>query len=84
MSDITENELVTALQNALLENIDNRPPGYRTREELQETLNMSEYRLLQRLRTLKKQGRLESLRVSVENITGSMGSRPAYRLKDGE
>ena len=77
---MNENDLIEALQNALLENLPNRPAGYRTRVELEELLSLSENEVLKRLRSLSRQGRLESTRVPIKNIAGGFSSTPAYKL----
>ena len=79
---MTEDKLVDALQTALLENIPNRPPGFLTRMEIQDKTGMNEKKALQHLRLLNRQGKLETTRVYVVNIAGSLSPTPAYKLKE--
>lgn len=81
---MTENELLEALYQALDKPVENNdPPGAMTRQELQESLGWSDKRILKELHRLNDEGRLESVMVSRETLTGIWRKIPAYRLMDG-
>lgn len=71
-------ELLRALQEA---STHNEEEGATVRE-LMECTGWPLKRVRERLRAIKKEGRLEYVRVYRENIMGSMSSVPAYRLKN--
>lgn len=55
-----------------------------TRLEIQEATGMGKTWVLQKLRELKKDGKLVVVRKKVEAIDGRMASVPAYRIRQGK
>ena len=80
--DMTEDELAQALANALEENIENRPPGFRTRRELQALTGHGKEWVLGRLHLLNNAGLLESREIPIKNLHGIYQGIWAYRLKE--
>lgn len=78
--DFTYDELVRALLGANASAPD-REDGLTT-VELGEKTGWHEKRVIDRLRKLKKEGRLEVVRVPRESLSGVIYMCPAYRLKE--
>jgi len=79
---MTEDDLLLALENAIVENVSERD-GFRTFEELQDKTDCPRNKLYRRLGALKDQGLLEVDKIYKENLAGDMRATPVYRLKNG-
>ena len=83
MADLTEGELLQALQAALQEAQQAEAEGADgalTARELTDVLGWYSGRVHRWLRTLKDQGKLEVIKVHREAVDGSSRVSPAYRL----
>jgi Fic family protein len=78
--DITENELIQALAEAVL-HIDEDRDGFLTAREMIRALGWAENRVKSQLRELHEQGLLESRKVPYRDIAGRITRVPAYRLR---
>lgn len=79
MEGITEQELIEALQKAVIDNPDGSPGGL-TMAELAEACQHSENWVRVRLLRLKKAGNLRVVNVVRENLAGINQRVTAYRL----
>ena len=79
MESVTEAQLFQALQDALV--LKDGEDGTTT-AELVEATGMTVSKILKALGRLKKDGKLEHVRVMRETIDGRTHPRPGYRLKD--
>lgn len=78
--NITESELLQAIQDAMQATPDN-PSGALTREDLQDQLELSTYSVRKFLKQLHKAGKLEVVKVYRETIDGVKRPTPAYRIR---
>ncbi len=81
--DVTESELIEALQRALQAS-EQSDGGALTARELGELLGWGERKINRGLHILDKQGRLEVVYVTRRRLDGAMGHPSAYRIKAQE
>jgi len=80
---MTEDELAAALMDALESNIPGRPDGFRTARELMRDTGLHHNQILERLRILKEDDRLQVQKIAIENLVGTKQMVPAYKLVNG-
>lgn len=78
MTKFTTNDILEAISAAVTVSAD--PDGAATKNEIVAASGLSEGMVTQRLMGLKREGRLEVVRVKREAIDGNMRSAPAYRV----
>ena len=78
--DITENELIRALEEAQVETQQDRQ-GFMTTAEMSRALDWTYWRVKAQLHDLRDQGRLETRKVQYRDISGRVTRVPAYRLR---
>ncbi len=78
--DVTEQDLLEALQRALAENAP-ESAGFMTAVELEDALGWSQKRVSKALHLLAKQGKLQVQFVRRADITGRVQTPPGYRVK---
>lgn len=80
-TQLTEDELLTALRLALNEaDHDNSQGAMRTRE-IARALDISRYKAIDMIKVLIEAGTLEMVKIKHRDITGRVTHQPAYRLK---
>ena len=85
MADMTESELLQALQDALEAAAENEDAdGALTVTELSDQLDWYREKVCKWLRSLNRQGRLECIKVRRPAIDGSIRVSPAYRVVEAE
>jgi hypothetical protein len=81
MDDISQFDIVEAIQNALAAR-EAELAEYKTVTELCDETGEQRHKIIEGLKELKRQGRLDTGRKNIENIAGIVTPVPAYKLSE--